>query len=345
MKAQITIKDIARELGVSASTVSRALQNHPDISKATIELVKEYAKAHNYKPNAVALSLKKQRSNIIGVVVPEMVHHFFSTVLSGIEDVANSKGYNVLVCQNNENYEKEVRMISSLISARVSGVIASISKETTNYAHFQELMDDNTPLVFFDRICTGINTDRVIIDDYTGAFSAVEYLIKTGCKRIAFYSAPFTLEISKNRKNGYLDALRKYGIKVDEALVHVCDTREDAIELTQQLLQEPNRPDAFFAINDATASGVLSAVKKAGLRVPEDVSICGFGDGIIASTSDPLLTTVQQNGYQMGVEACNMLLKRIENKLSPTQFNHRLIRTSLVVRESTKPLIESPIHY
>ncbi|MBP6230815.1 MAG: LacI family DNA-binding transcriptional regulator [Paludibacteraceae bacterium] len=338
MRAQITIKDIARALGVSASTVSRALQNHPDISKATTILVQEYAKTNHYKPNAVALSLKKQHSNIIGVVVPEMVHHFFSTVLSGIEDVANGKGYNVLVCQTSENYEKEVRMISSFITARVSGVIASISKETSSYEHFQELMDDNTPLVFFDRICTGINTDRVIIDDYTGAFSAVEYLIKTGCLRIAFFSAPFTLEISKNRKNGYLDALRKHGIQVDESLIYVCDSRQDAILLTQEILGQPNPPDAFFAINDNTASGILSAVKKAGFRVPDDISICGFGDGIIATTSDPLLTTVQQNGYQMGVEACNMLLNRIEKKTIATQFSHSLIRTNLVVRETTKPL-------
>ncbi len=336
MKPQITIKDIARELGVSASTVSRALQGHPDISEATTRLIQDYAKAHHYKPNAVALSLKKQHSNIIGVMVPEMVHHFFSTVLSGIEDIANSKGYNVIVCQTKENFDKEVRMVNSFISARVAGVIASISKETTTYQHFEELVNDNTPLVFFDRICTGINTDRVVIDDYTGAFSAVEYLISTGCKRIAFYSAPYTLEISKNRKNGYLDALRKHSIAIDDRLIHVCDTRHEAIVLTEKLMQLDNKPDAFFAINDGTASGILYAIKKMGLHVPNDVSICGFGDGIIATTSDPLLTTVQQNGYQMGVEACNMLLKRIEEKTTAAPFNHSLIRTNLVVRESTK---------
>lgn len=335
MKTQITIKDIARELGVSPSTVSRALQDHPDISKATIQEVKEFAKKYNYKPNSVALSLKTKKTNIIGVVVPEMVHHFFSTVLSGIEDVANERGYSVIVCQTNEKYEKEVKNIETLISARISGVIASLSKGTTQFEHFQELIDDNIPLVFFDRICTGINTDRVVIDDYTGAFSAVDYLIKTGCKRIAFFSAPFTMEISKNRKNGYLDALRKNGITIDESLIYVCDSRESAMHLTEKVLKEKNRPDAFFAINDDTASGILYAVKRANLKVPEDISICGFGDGIIATTSDPPLTTVQQNGYAMGMTACKMLFKRIDNEPN-TRVNHSIIKTNLTIRETTK---------
>ncbi|NCC99381.1 MAG: LacI family transcriptional regulator [Bacteroidia bacterium] len=336
MKSQITIKDIARELNISASTVSRALQDHPDISKATKEAVNEYAKKYHYKPNAIALSLKMKHTNVIGVLVPEMVHHFFSSVFAGIEDVANEKGYNVIVCQTSEKYEKEVKNVETLISARVSGVLASISKETEKYDHFQELIDDGTPLVFFDRICTGLKTDRVIADDYTGAYNAVEHLIKTGCKRIAFYGAPANLEISKNRKNGYIDALRANSIGIDNGLIFECDSRDSAIELTPAILKEANRPDAFFAINDDTASGILYATKRAGLSVPEDISICGFGDGVIARTSDPELTTVQQNGYEMGVESCKMLLSRIQEDNDPTQVIHRVIRTNLIKRGTTR---------
>jgi DNA-binding LacI/PurR family transcriptional regulator len=336
MKSQITIKDIARELNISASTVSRALQDHPDISKATKEAVNAYAKKYHYKPNAIALSLKMKRTNVIGVLVPEMVHHFFSSVFAGIEDVANEKGYNVIVCQTSEKYEKEVKNVETLISARVSGVLASISKETEKYDHFQELIDDGTPLVFFDRICTGLKTDRVIADDYTGAYNAVEHLIKTGCKRIAFYGAPANLEISKNRKNGYIDALRANSIGIDNSLIFECDSRDAAIELTPAVLKEAKRPDAFFAINDDTASGILYATKRAGLSVPEDISICGFGDGVIAKTSDPELTTVQQNGYEMGVESCRMLLSRIQEENDPTQVTHRVIRTNLIKRGTTR---------
>lgn len=336
MKSQITIKDIARELNISASTVSRALQDHPDISKATKEAVNAYAKKHHYKPNAIALSLKMKRTNIIGVLIPEMVHHFFSSVIAGIEDVANEKGYNVIVCQTSEKYSKEVKNVETLISARVSGVLASISKETNQYDHFREVIEEGTPLVFFDRICPELKTDRVVVDDYTGAFNAVDHLIKSGCRRIAFYGAAGNLEITKNRRNGYIDAHKAHSLTINEKLIFECDTREAAIEQTQNILKESNRPDAFFAINDDTASGIIYAVKRAGLSIPEDISICGFGDGVVARTSDPSLTTVRQNGYDMGVEACRLLLARIEGNNDQSQVMHKVIRTSLMLRESTK---------
>ena len=336
MKRQITIKDIARELKISASTVSRALQNHPDISKSTKEAVKELAKKYNYRPNAIALSLKLKRTNIIGVMIPEMVHYFFSSVISGIESVANEKGYNVIVCQTNESYDKELKAVNTLDSARVSGVLASLSKETSDYSHFKDLIDNGTPVVFFDRICTGLKTDRVVVDDYTGAYTAVDHLIKSGCRNIVFYSADENLEITKNRKSGYIDALRANSIPVNEDLIFKCDTRAAAIELTPILLRYKNRPDAFFTINDDTASGVIYAIKHAGLSVPEDISVCGFGDGIIAQNSDPELTTVEQNGFEMGVEACRLLINRIEYNYDENQVVHKVIRTNLIVRKSTR---------
>lgn len=334
-KPQITIKDIARELNISPSTVSRALKNNPDISQETKDTVNKYAKENNYKPNALALSLRMSRNNTIGVIVPEINNYFFSSVLSGIEEITSQEDFNVIVCQSGENYEKEVRDTQALISSRVSGVLASLSKHTTNYDHFQEIVDDNIPLVFFDRICIGINTDRVVVDDYAGAFAAVEYLIQTGCKHIAFYSSPFHLEISKNRKNGYLDALRKYGMKVDESLIKVCDTREEAIIITPEILDRPDRPDGFFAVNDHCAAGILYAVKLAGLRVPDDISIMGFSNGELAKACDPMLSTVEQHGYEMGKNAAHLLLDKINGK-THGQYTNKIVRTNLIIRETTR---------
>jgi LacI family transcriptional regulator len=336
MKTQITIKDIAKALNISISTVSRALQDHPDISKKTKEIVNQYAKEHHYRPNAIALSLKTKRTNIIGVIVPEIVHHFFSSVFAGIEYTANKNGLSVIICQTSEDYEKEVKSLETLQSARVCGVIASLSKSTTNFEHYKDLMDENIPLVFFDRICTELKTDRVVTDDYNGAYMAVEHLIKTGCKRIAFFSAPSNMEISKNRENGYTDALRSHSLPVDRSLIFECDSKEKAIALTPEVLKMENRPDAIFCINDDTASGVLYAAKRSGFSIPEDISICGFGDGEVAKACDPALTTIEQNGYDMGVKACTLLVNRIKNGNTMREVNHSVIRTSLVVRESTK---------
>jgi DNA-binding LacI/PurR family transcriptional regulator len=334
-KPQITIKDIGRALGISPSTVSRALQNHPDISQNTKDAVNKYAKENHYKPNSLALSLRTSKNNTIGVIIPEIVHFFFSSILSGIEEIANKEGFNVIICQSSENYEKEISNTKALISTRVSGILACLSKHTTNYDHFQEVVDSDIPLVFFDRICIGITTDRVVVDDYAGAFAAVEYLIQTGCKRIAFYSSPLHLEISKNRRNGYLDALRKYGLMVDESLIKVCDTREEAIIITPEILDLPNRPDGFFAINDHCAGGIMYAVKLAKLRIPEDVAIFGFSDGEYAKACDPMLSTVEQHGYEMGKNAASLLLDKI-NGITHGQFTNKIVKTNLIIRGTTK---------
>ena len=334
-KPQITIKDIARALNISPSTVSRALKNHPDISQDTKDLVNKYAKDFNYKPNTLALSLRMSKNNTIGVIIPEIVHYFFSSILSGIEQVANAKGYNVIICQSDENYEKEVRNTKALVATRVSGVLASLAKHTTNYDHFQDIIDSDIPLVFFDRICIGINTDRVVVDDYAGAFAAVEYLIQTGCKRIAFYSSPFHLEISKNRKNGYMDALRKYNLPVDETLIRVCDTREEAIIITPEILDRPNRPDGFFAINDHCAAGILYATKLAKLKVPKDVAIMGFSDGELAKACDPMLSTVEQHGFEIGKHAAKLLIDKINGE-TQGQYSNKIVKTNLIIRGTTK---------
>lgn len=333
-KSHITIKDIAKALGVSPSTVSRALKNNPDISQETRDTVHKYAKEHNYKPNALALNLRTSRSNTIGVIVPQLVHHFFSCVLSGIEAKAAKAGYNILVAQSNEEYAHEVKIVHSFLAARVCGVITSLAKDTVQYDHYQELLNNGIPIVFYDRICTEINTERVVVDDYAGSFSAVEYMIQTGCKRIFFYSGPPHLEISKNRRNGYIDAMKKYKIPVDEQTIKFCDTREQAIAITPDILDTPHRPDGFFAINDETASGILYACKQAGLHVPNEVSICGFTDGEIAQNTDPKLTTVEQHGEEIGESAINILIDKIEGNNEKSA--NKIVRTNLVVRGTTK---------
>lgn len=334
-KRQITIKDIAKALEISPSTVSRSLADHPDISRETKNSVIAYAKEHKYKPNALALSLRTNNTKTIGVILPQIVHYFFSSVLAGIEDEAEKKGYRVLICQSNENYEKEVKGAQALLEARVCGVLASVAKTTQVYSHFQELIDSDIPLVFFDRICTGILTDRVVVDDYNGVCSAVEYLIGTGCRRIAFFGSPSHLAISNNRRMGYEDGLRKHRIPVDQALIKMCDNYTDALQVTPELFSLPEPPDAFFAVNDETAIGILNVVKARGLKIPEQISICGFTNNTLAEVSDPLLTSVDQHGYEMGAIAMTLLIDRLNGIREEGRIVSKIVKTNLVVREST----------
>lgn len=333
-KPQITIKDIARALNVSPSTVSRALKDNPDISRETRDLIHAYAREHNYKPNVLAVNLRSSRSNTIGVIVPQLVHHFFSRVLSGIETAAAKAGYNIIVAQSNESYEQEVKIVHSFLAARVCGVIASLAKNTEQYDHYQELLNNDIPIVFYDRICTELKTERVVVDDYASSFAAVEYMIQTGCKRIFFYGASPHLEITKNRRNGYLDAMKKYKVPVDDSMIKLCDNRERAIAITPDLLESDNRPDGFFAINDETAAGILYACKLVGLKVPDEVSICGFTDGAIAQSTDPKLTTVEQHGEEVGKSAFGILTDKLNGHEGKS--TNKIVRTNLVVRGTTK---------
>ena len=259
---QVTIKDIAKELGISASTVSRALKDHPDISSKTKKAVNELAKKWHYKPNAVALSLRHSKTNIIGVIIPEIVHHFFSSVISGIEKIAHEAGYNVMMFQSNESFEREAANVQALLSSRVDGVLVSMSKETKDYGHFKELRDNGIPIVFFDRICNELSSDNVIVDDFAGAFAAVEHLINTGCKRIAHLSAPQHMLLGQNRQKGYRQALLKHKVPIDDDLIVKCDSYDEALEKTPELLNLPKPPDAIFAVNELTAAGALLMVKR-----------------------------------------------------------------------------------
>lgn len=335
----LTMKDIAKEFGISIATVSRALSNSNSISQEKREMIQRYAQEHNFTPNIIAKDLRNTKikpKKIIAIILPEVVHYYFATVLDGVEEEARRRGYKVFVGQSHECYEEEVELCRSFNESRVSGIIVSLAKDTKNYDHFLELQQKGIPLVFYDRICHGINASRVVVDDYNGAFNAVEYLVKTGCKRIAFYGSPMHMEISKNRFNGYKDALLKHNLKYDSNLTRICDNREDAERITPELLALEDRPDAFFAINDDTAIGILRAVKKKGLKVPKDVSIFGFSDGFRSRASDPQLTSVNQRGQEVGREAADILIKEIEGVLPAEKVNKRIVMTKLVIRETTK---------
>lgn len=335
----ITMKDIAQALGVSVATVSRALKDNPRISKEQREKIQAYAREHHFYPNVIAESLRNSRVKplkVIGVIVPQLSHFYFSSILSGIEEEATTHGYRIMVAQSNERYEREVRICQDFYKNRVCGVIVSLAKDTVKYEHFKKLIDHHMPLVFYDRICTGINCSRVVVDDYMGAYNAVTHLINTGCRRIAYYSSPMTLEISKNRYNGYRDALLKNGLKVNENFLRICDNREDAEVLTPELLQQEEIPDAFFAVNDDTAVGILYAAKRMGYHIPEDISICGFTNGDRSKACDPMLTTVEQRGVRVGEEAANILISKVEGLLPPDKVEKRIVRTKLIIRGTTR---------
>jgi LacI family transcriptional regulator len=333
-KGQITIKDIAKELGISPSTVSKALKGHRDISSSTKQSVKELAEKWNYKPDQVALSLKSGLSKTIGVIVPEIVHYFFSTVISGIEDLAYDSEYHVMFCQSSELYAREVKAVQTLLSSRVDGILVSVSKTTDNFDHFRKIQANNIPLVFFDRICDEIDTDRVVVDDEPGAYEAVNHLIEIGCKNIIHLSGPPNLLIGKNRKAGYLRALRKHNMPLDENNIIRCDSREDAMSIVPELLNRTVKPDGIFAVNDLTAAASMKVIQDMGYKVPADIAIVGFTSGLISDITNPTLTSVEQHGYLVGKEAVRLLIDRLE-KNHDLPFQTKIIKTELVIKEST----------
>lgn len=332
--SQVTIKDIAKALGISPSTVSRALKDHPDISPKTRKAVKELADKLNYEPNALALSLRNKQTKTIGVIIPQIVHYFFSSVISGIEEIAYQSGYTVIICQSNEDYEKEKNIIHTLLSKRVDGILASVSKTTTNFDHFLELKKSNIPIVFYDRVLNLVNSDRVIVDDYNGAYKAVDHLIKMGCKRIAHLATSQELLIGRNRKNGYMQALRDNHIEIDEEIILRCDTDMHARKCIPYLLSLQKKIDGIFAVNDLTAITAMSIIKGSGYSIPEDIAIVGFSNSLYSSMTDPPLSSVEQKGFEVGNKAVTLLLERIM-KEEVMESRVEQIKTELVVRGSS----------
>ncbi len=333
--SHITIKDIARILGISASTVSRALKDHPDISEETRNLVKTFADKVHYRPNALALSLRRQKTYTLGLIIPEIVHHFFSSVISGMEDLAYGEGYHMMICQSNENYYREVINTQALLDHRVDGLLVSISKTTREFNHLKTALDNGTPIVFFDRICDEIESDRVLTDDFEGARVATSHLIEQGRKNIMHLAAPKHLLIGKNRMKGYKQALSNYGIPFNEEFLVKCDTREDVFSMQQHILSIAPKVDGIFAVNDSTAIAAMQILQQNGYKIPSDIAVIGFGDGPNATIAHPPLSTVEQKGYEMGREAVRLLIQRLENPGAQINFQTKILTPTLKKREST----------
>ncbi|TAH19374.1 MAG: LacI family transcriptional regulator [Cytophagales bacterium] len=334
---QITIKDIAKALNISTSTVSRALRNHPDISDETKKAVAELAKKMKYHPNSIASSLRNKRTETIGIIVPEIIHTFFSSAIAGVEEIAYKEGYKVIICQSNESYEKEIVNVETLISARVDGILASISNQTATYDHFELALQRKVPLVFFDRVCETLDTSQVVVDDFEGAFTAIQYLIDTGCRRIAHIAGPQNLAICKKRKEGYLSALEHNGLPIDERLIITCNLdQQDAVKATEKLLHLSEKPDAIFAVTDPVAIGAHITIRKHGFKIPDQISLIGFTNDAVSEIIEPSISTMAQPSFEMGKMAATQLIYQIRNKSAPLQ--HLVLKTNLIVRNSTKKI-------
>ena len=341
MKRKVTLKQIAKELDVSISTVSKSLRDSPEISEDTRLKVQAFAKLYNYKPNLIALSLKNRKTKTIGIIIPEIVHHFFATVISGIEHVANAKGYNVIVTLSDESFDKEVINMDMLANGSIDGFIMSLSKETQfrkDFHHISEVINQGMPVVMFDRVTNDIACDKVIIDDNLAAYEAVQKLIDAGFKNIALITTVDYVSVGKLRTDGYIKALRTNDMAIDPALILKIEDIDNCTDQIEGLLAN-NNIDAVFAVNELFAVTAIKAAKKQGLNVPQDLSVIGFTDGIISKYSSPSITTVGQNGIEMGGKAAQMLIDRLETELDEEEhYKTEVIETHLVVRESTPTL-------
>lgn len=338
MKQKITIKTIAKELGVSTSTVSKALKDSHEISKETKEKIQAYANLFNYKPNQLALQLRNQKTKVIGVILPKIVHHFFSTVIMGIEEGANKKGYNIKVCFSNESYQKEVETLKVLSNGSVDGIIVSIASETLenkDFNHFMELVSEEIPLVLFDRVVDDILCDKVVVDDVSAGYKATQHLLENGRKKIALVTTPDHVNVGALRRQGYEKALIESYIKKEENLIVKIDEDSDISAQIEQVFESDI--DAVFAVNEIYAAKTMRIAKKKGLKVPEDIAVIGFTDGLISEYSSPSITTIAQHGFTMGKQAVELLIERIDKESEVISPKKIVISSDLKLRESTKP--------
>lgn len=338
----VTLKQIAETLNMSVSTVSKALKDYPDVSKKTKRLVKETVDLLNYKPNAFAVNLRTKESKTIGLIIPEVVHHFFSSVIKGIIARAEKKGYLVIILQSNESYELEKKQIDLLLSKRVDGILISLANGTGDFKHLNDLISQDLPLVMFDKIAKIVNCSKVIINDRKAAYTATQHLIDTGCKRIAHFRGPILPQNSIDRFLGYKKALTDNGLPYDPSLVYICEcgdnSFEEGKENARKLLNDHKDVDGIFINTDMVAIGAMTEFNKLGIKIPEDISVVGFSNWFMSSVISPTLTTINQPGYEMGKEAFKLLYKEIKNRKqnSPIKLKTIELETKLIKRASTK---------
>jgi len=339
-----TIHDIAKELDITASTVSRALKNHPRISDSTKEAVVEMAEKLNYQPNSIAAALRKGKSNIVGVIIPTSDRKFFASVIKGIEQVLSKEDYNIIISQSDDLLPKERSNIDALLRIQVDGIIASIAKETTDFSHYQRAIDRGVPLVLFDRVNEDLKVNTVINDDYQGGFKAVSHLIEQGCTKIAHFMGKQRINIYEERLRGYEDALKQNNIPINEKWILEGDLIAETEQvlnvgrkLTQQILKLDEVPDAIFSSSDFAAMGAIQVLKEKGIKIPEEMALVGFSNDLSTSFIDPPLTSVDQHSRQMGKLAAELFLEQA-NTDNGTTFTPRktVLSPELIVRASSK---------
>ncbi len=335
-----TIKDIAKALGLSTSTVSRALNGSYEIGTETKKLVLEYAEKINYRPNPIALSLKEQKSHSIGVVVCEVANNYFSQAINGIESIAYNRGYHVIITQTHESFDRETANVQHLLSRHVDGLLVSLSSETTDVSQYKYLHDKGFPIVFFDRVAADIDTHKVIVNNFKGTYEATELLINTGFKRIAHLTNSNNLLISRERFNGYKAALDAHSLNFDPKYLKYCDhggmIQAEVEKAVMELLNLEQRPDAILIASDRLTTSFMTIMKKLGLKVPDDIAIAGFTNSDVADLFNPSLTVVRQPAFQIGQLATEMLIKTIESKKPVEEYITQEVETELIVRNSSK---------
>ena len=334
---QTTIIDIAKALGISKSTVSRALTNHPNVNAKTRQRILDMAAQVDYQRNQLAISLLTNRTGTVGIMVPEFISFFFPRVIIGAQEELARSGYNVVICHSNESYETEVANAKSLLASRVDGLIVSHTKETRNFDHFRVFQRKGIPVVFFNRVCEDMDVPKVTVDDYSGAFQAVTHLIQTGRRRIAHLAGPDTLTNSRSRLDGYRDAIQQNGLTIEPELIISYDLNIDKANIyVNHLLNLDNPPDALFTINDPTALEALNVAKRRGLRVPDDLAIVGFSDDPISALIEPGLTTIAQPVDGLGKEAARLLIRQLMNDSAFLPAETVVLPTQLIIRGSSQ---------
>lgn len=343
----VTIKDIAKALGLSTSTVSRALRDSYEISPETKRLVLEYAQKINYHPNPIALSLKERRSRSIGVIVAEIANSFFSQAIDGIESIAYKNGYNVIISQSRESFEREVINLNYLTSRSIDGLIVSVAAETKDFSNFKELHERGMPIVFFDRIVNEINTHKVTVDNYKGAYEATRHLIENGYKLIATISNNEILSITTDRIAGYKAALADHGIKEKESFIKYCPHGGLVLSEVEQAITElvtlKTKPDVILALGDKLTTGSLRILKAKKIKVPDDMGLIGFSNLDITELIEPPLSIIKQPAFEMGEMATDLLIQLIESKRPVTDFETKMLAPQLIIRESAKTKKGKPI--
>lgn len=339
-KRRVTIKDIAEKLNISTSTVSRALHDHPAINNKTKKSVIKLAEELEYYPNQQALSLLQKKTNTIGIIVPEITSHYFSSIITGIQDIIRTTNYNVIICQTDESYTNEVAITENFLKIGIDGLLVSPASTTNNVNHFKKIQKRGIPIVIFDRDCPGLKADKVLVDDYDGAYQAVEYLIKSGCKSIAHLGGPLNLSTSKHRLNGYIDALKNNNIPIkNEYIIHAKGfLHEDGILPSKSLLNLEEKPDAIFAVNDCLAIAAMHQAKILNFEIPNDISIMGFDDEPHSRYFTPGLSTIWQPVYSIGMLTVKILLNHLKYPESGVPLRQEIFKPELIIRDSSKTL-------